>query len=66
MSQECVKVCQKRVIGVSCVSEAGPSPPKGYMGYSPRPPAVKGPQKGKKVKKAYENRLSRDLGAPKI
>ena len=32
------------------------------MGYSPRPLAVEGPQKGKK---AYENRLSRDLGAPK-
>ena len=32
----------------------GPCPPK----------AVKGPQRGEKVKKAYENRLSRDLGAP--
>ena len=40
------------------------------MGYSPRPPAVKGPQKGKRSeniqRKAYENQLSREIGAPKI
>ena len=36
------------------------------MDYSQRPPAVKGPQNGEKGKKAYENLLSRDLGAPKI
>ena len=30
---------------------AGPCPPKGWMGYSPRPPAVKGPPKGEKSEK---------------